>query len=297
MKKLLDRLPHSLLVKEDLIEAFNAVMEVGLFPTGERFRHEKRGTVYDVMAFGHANSANEVSINKNLTCFDRAQTLELGGSPVEVKKVLFDRDEVIIYRDVQSGHVGIRTVTEFADGRFTRHPAPPGGTPVDPASALVTHLVAAGAPVPPALVVEPVPSLVPAIAKVADQGDIPSRRGYYDGPSKTFTGQTAILQHVGDGTVLAQFDDMSFTHMGINYGHGWHSFNMMDWSVIPEDGIYKGVRVVYGADQSNTPMDNTVGEVVSRKLDRVWVKWDEHHISVWGRALCEISIEDLTLIK
>lgn len=115
------RLEAPAAVMDDVDAIFEALMARTLRPTGERYRHEKRGTTYDIFGVGHANSSNET-------------------------KAIFDRDEVVIYRDVQSGDISVRAVPEFLDGRFTLLPPLPGATSVDPAQALATQSGAAPAP-------------------------------------------------------------------------------------------------------------------------------------------------------
>lgn len=125
---------------EVMLQLVDEIEAKGIFPTGERYRHEKRGTTYDIYGVGYANSAQEVAI-----CTDT------DGRPLDIAHlnqsyfkldaaVLFDRDEVVIYRDVQSGALSIRAKDEFLDGRFTLLPRLPGQRLPDPARALIERV-------------------------------------------------------------------------------------------------------------------------------------------------------------
>ena len=123
-------------VMDDVEELFEALMKTVLTPTGERYRHLKRGTTYDVFGLGHANSAREVVIRGEDDFEARARGHTGTTSPDFAAKVLFDRDEVVVYRDVQSGGISIRAKDEFLDGRFALLPPAPGAPAPDPARAL-----------------------------------------------------------------------------------------------------------------------------------------------------------------
>lgn len=127
---------------EDMLQLVDEIEATGIFPTGERYKHEKRGTTYDIYGVGYANSAAEYSVLFEQDFDSRSRGYGMGDSgttPVK-KNILFDRDEVVIYRDVQSGALSIRAKDEFLDGRFTLLPRLPGQSLPDPARALIERV-------------------------------------------------------------------------------------------------------------------------------------------------------------
>jgi hypothetical protein len=111
---------------QDVVHLVSMIEAQALMPSGERYRHEKRGTTYDVYGVGHTNSSREVRVSDEdypVTTWSR-------------EKVLLDRDEVVIYRDVQSGAISVRGVPEFLDGRFALLPPAAGAPAPDPQRAL-----------------------------------------------------------------------------------------------------------------------------------------------------------------
>lgn len=171
---------------EDVEPHINAIAATAIFPSGERFRHEKRGTVYDVYGVGHANSAREFDVIA--PGFHRGAETRL-----KAKKVLFDRDEVVIYRDVQSGAFSVRGKDEFLDGRFTLLPSTPGQAPVDPARALVEPVAVAA------------PSPTPAPPKHALETD--EVRVHYSGSDRVKYGQKGKVHEWVGGEVWVIWDD------------------------------------------------------------------------------------------
>lgn len=96
-------------------------------PTGARYKHEKRGSIYDVFGVGHANSSCEMKVSVS-----QEQEVQGVRHNLETRKVLFDRDEVVIYRDIDTGDISIRAVDEFHDGRFTLLQGPPAAPAEEP---------------------------------------------------------------------------------------------------------------------------------------------------------------------
>ena len=156
----------------------------GIFPTGERYKHEKRGTIYDIYGVGHANSAEGVYIEWP------------SGPKAGEQKVLFDRDEVVIYRDVQSGALSIRGKTEFLDGRFTLLPRAPGERLPDPARALIERVEDGS--------VSPITNGQPPRSTTAPEG---SQRVEYFGPDMRKKRQRGTVLHWDLGTVTVRWDN------------------------------------------------------------------------------------------
>lgn len=174
---------------EEMLILVDEIEAKALFPTGERYRYEKRGTTYDIYGIGHANSAREFDLM--VPGFHRADETRLPG-----KKVLFDRAEVVIYRDVQSGDLSIRAKEEFLDGRFTLLPQLPGARLPDPARALIPP-VASAAP-------SPVTNGQPAQSESPYGG---TQRVKYSGPTVKLRGQQgSVISWVG-GNLFVDWDD------------------------------------------------------------------------------------------
>jgi hypothetical protein len=174
---------------EVCLQHLDTIMAVAVMPSGERFFHEKRGTTYDVYGVGHANSAREFDVIT--PGFHRGVETRLKG-----KKILFDRDEVVIYRDVQSGAFSVRGKDEFLDGRFTPLPRLPGQPLPDPARALVERVDDGSA--------SPITNGQPPRPATVETG---TQRVKYSGPTVRLRGQEgSVVSWIG-GNLMVDWDD------------------------------------------------------------------------------------------
>ena len=177
----------------ELEAVLDEIIALAVFPSGERFFHEKRGTTYDIYGVGHANSALEVGIKRRI---EPSNLMVMWDEGVDLKKVLFDRDEVVIYRDVQSGEFSIRAKDEFLDGRFTLAPRLPGQPLPDPARALVERVDDG--------IASPITNGQPPRPATVETG---TQRVRYSGPNTRLRDQQgSVISWVG-GNLAVDWDD------------------------------------------------------------------------------------------
>ena len=179
-------------------EKLVALMAVVITPTGERYRHEKRGSVYDVYGVGHANSAREVVIEYEQDFESRARGQRSDERATARRKVLFDREEVLIYRDVQTGAISVRGTAEFMDGRFTLLP-PRAGREARPEPARAASDNVRPARVSPAL----------GAPYGGSTSGWEGRRVEYDGPVRDKRGQLGTVLSWAEGRANVKWDDPS----------------------------------------------------------------------------------------
>lgn len=98
------------------------------------YRHKKRGTTYKILGPGHVLSSEPFLDDETCEVFRDKYgegvyaaapvgsvlnaAISIGKARVQCEEPLLDGEEIVVYQDIDSLALGVRTRDEFFDGRF-----------------------------------------------------------------------------------------------------------------------------------------------------------------------------------